>query len=83
MICGAVYIDHQNGTNSLFISWRYYHFLEHIEMLSWQASTIAYHRRLFTRAPRMRPDKKSITDEVWDDARVKSFLLPATPQGDR
>ncbi len=30
----------------------------------------------------MRPDKKSITDEVWDDARVKSFLLPATPQGD-
>ncbi len=23
----------------------------------------------------MRPDKKSITDEVWDDARVKSFLV--------
>ncbi len=29
----------------------------------------------------MRPDKKSITDEVWDDDRVRSFLLPRTPQG--
>ena len=30
----------------------------------------------------MRPDKKSITDEVWDDARVRSFLTPQPPQGD-
>jgi hypothetical protein len=29
----------------------------------------------------MRPDKKIITDEVWDDARVRSFLSPKTPQG--
>ena len=29
----------------------------------------------------MRPDKKSITDEVWDDARVRTFLMPRTPQG--
>jgi hypothetical protein len=29
----------------------------------------------------MRPDKKSITDEVWDDERVRSFLSPRTPQG--
>ena len=29
----------------------------------------------------MRPDKKIITDEVWDDERVRSFLLPRTPQG--
>jgi hypothetical protein len=29
----------------------------------------------------MRPDKKTITDEVWDDARVRSFLLPRAPQG--
>ena len=24
----------------------------------------------------MRPDKKIITDEVWDDERVRSFLAP-------
>jgi len=24
----------------------------------------------------MRPDKKSVTDEVWDDARVREFLAP-------
>ena len=29
----------------------------------------------------MRPDKKIITDEVWDDQRVKSFLAPRPPQG--
>jgi hypothetical protein len=29
----------------------------------------------------MRPDKKSITDEVWDNDRVRSFLSPRTPQG--
>ena len=29
----------------------------------------------------MRPDKKIITDEVWDDERVRSFLAPNTPQG--
>jgi hypothetical protein len=29
----------------------------------------------------MRPDKKTITDEVWDDARVRSFLAPRAPQG--
>jgi hypothetical protein len=29
----------------------------------------------------MRPDKKIITDEVWDDARVRSFLTPQMPQG--
>jgi hypothetical protein len=29
----------------------------------------------------MRPDKKIITDEVWDDERVKSFLWPRPPQG--
>jgi hypothetical protein len=29
----------------------------------------------------MRPDKKIITDEVWDDERVRSFLLPRTPLG--
>lgn len=29
----------------------------------------------------MRPDKKIITDEVWDDERVRSFLAPKTPQG--
>jgi len=31
----------------------------------------------------MRPDKKIITDEVWDDARVQSFLAAhTTPYGD-
>ena len=30
---------------------------------------------------RMRPDKKIITDEVWDDDRVRSFLAPRTTQG--
>jgi hypothetical protein len=29
----------------------------------------------------MRPDKKIITDEVWDDERVRSFLTTPTPQG--
>jgi hypothetical protein len=29
----------------------------------------------------MRPDKKIITDEVWDDERVRSFLLPRPAQG--
>jgi hypothetical protein len=29
----------------------------------------------------MRPDKKSITDEVWDNDRVRSFLAPQPPQG--
>jgi hypothetical protein len=29
----------------------------------------------------MRPDKKSITDEVWDDERVRSFLAPQPRQG--
>jgi hypothetical protein len=29
----------------------------------------------------MRPDKKIITDEVWDDARVRSFLAPKPAQG--
>ena len=29
----------------------------------------------------MRPDKKIITDEVWDDERVRSFLSARTPQG--
>ncbi len=29
----------------------------------------------------MRPDKKIITDEVWDDERVRSFLAPRSPQG--
>ena len=29
----------------------------------------------------MRPDKKTITDEVWDDDRIRSFLVPRTPQG--
>ena len=24
----------------------------------------------------MRPDKKKVTDEVWDDARVREFLKP-------
>jgi hypothetical protein len=31
--------------------------------------------------PTMRPDKKVITDEVWDDERVRSYLLPRAPQG--
>jgi hypothetical protein len=29
----------------------------------------------------MRPDKKAITDEVWDDERVRSFLAPKPAQG--
>ncbi len=29
----------------------------------------------------MRPDKKSITDEVWDDERIRTFLVPRPPQG--
>jgi hypothetical protein len=29
----------------------------------------------------MRPDKKSITDEVWDDERIRSFLAPRPAQG--
>jgi hypothetical protein len=29
----------------------------------------------------MRPDKKSITDEIWDDERVRSFLAPQPRQG--
>lgn len=29
----------------------------------------------------MRPDKKSVTDEVWDDQRVLSFLTPLPRQG--
>lgn len=28
-----------------------------------------------------RPDKKQIIDEVWDDARVESFLYQQTPPG--
>ena len=27
----------------------------------------------------MRPDKKKVVDEVWDDERVKSFLRKAAP----
>ena len=30
----------------------------------------------------MRPDKKTITDEVWDDDRIRSFLVPRAAQGD-
>ncbi len=31
----------------------------------------------------MRADKKKVTDEVWDDARVQSFLEPRpVPDGD-
>ena len=30
----------------------------------------------------MRPDKKSVTDEVWDDARVRQFLEPRPPGPD-
>ena len=29
----------------------------------------------------MRPDKKIITDEVWDDERVRGFLAPRSAQG--
>jgi len=29
----------------------------------------------------MRPDKKIITDEIWDDERVRSFLMPLPAQG--
>ena len=29
----------------------------------------------------MRPDKKTITDEVWDDDRIRSFLAPRAAQG--
>jgi hypothetical protein len=28
----------------------------------------------------MRPDKKTITDEVWDDDRIRSFLAPRAVQ---
>ena len=28
----------------------------------------------------MRPDKKKIIDEVWDDARIKSFLSKEIPK---
>ncbi len=31
-------------------------------------------------APRARPDKQKIVDEVWDDARVASFLGKDTPR---
>ena len=27
----------------------------------------------------MRPDKQKVIDEIWDDARVRSFLSKATP----
>lgn len=30
-------------------------------------------------APKARPDKEKILDEVWDDDRVKSFLHTSTP----
>ncbi len=30
----------------------------------------------------MRPDKKKVTDEVWDDERVKSFLTRKPPVGE-
>jgi hypothetical protein len=29
----------------------------------------------------MRPDKKTITDEVWDDDRIRSFLASRPAQG--
>jgi len=29
----------------------------------------------------MRPDKKTITDEIWDDERIRSFLAPRSAQG--
>ena len=29
----------------------------------------------------MRPDKKKVVDEVWDDARVQSFLAKEPPPG--
>jgi hypothetical protein len=35
----------------------------------------------FSTGPTMRPDKKIITDEVWDDERVRSFLTPQARQG--
>ena len=35
----------------------------------------------FWLGPAMRPDKKIITDEVWDDERVRSFLAPKPAQG--
>jgi hypothetical protein len=28
----------------------------------------------------MRPDKQKVVDEIWDDARVESFLHKAPPQ---
>ena len=30
----------------------------------------------------MRPDKKKVTDEVWDDKRVKGFLARKAPEGE-
>lgn len=30
----------------------------------------------------MRVDKQKVTDEVWDDDRVRSFLTPRPPAGD-
>jgi hypothetical protein len=30
----------------------------------------------------MRPDKKKVTDEIWDDARVREFLAPRPPGPD-
>ena len=29
----------------------------------------------------MRPDKKTITDEIWDDDRIRSFLVPRAALG--
>lgn len=30
-------------------------------------------------APKARPDKEKVIDEVWTDARIKEFLLSSTP----
>lgn len=30
-------------------------------------------------APKARPDKEKVIDEVWSDARIKEFLLSSTP----
>jgi hypothetical protein len=68
-----------------------YKFLIHIRMLLPLLRT-ALESRLGSATPSrmmsafyasspMRPDKKIITDEVWDDARVRGFLAPKTPQG--
>ena len=32
-----------------------------------------------SRSLRMRPDKQKVIDEIWDDARVRSYLSKATP----